>query len=104
MPRLALRSQSALTLMISLANSDVLAMVPKQWVDFPFTVGAFETIDIGELPPPPPIVLIKRGGLPLTPAADFLVDLVRRHIPQAAIPTKARKQRAKGRRGTARSP
>ena len=56
--------------MISLANSDVLAMVPKQWVDFPFTVGAFETIDIGELPPPPPIVLIKRGGLPLMSTAE----------------------------------
>ena len=84
MPRLALRSQSALTLMISLANSVVLAMVPKQWAEFPFTVDAFETINIGELPPAPPIVMIKRGGLPLTPAAEFLVDLVRRQSPLAA--------------------
>ena len=54
MPRLVLRSQSALTLMISLANSDVLAMVPKQWAEFPFTVDAFETINIGEPTPAPP--------------------------------------------------
>lgn len=104
MPRLALRSQSALTLMISLANSDVLAMVPKQWSEFPFTVDAFETINIGELPPAPPIVLIKRGGLPLTPAAEFLVDLVRRHLPRAATPPAAKtKKRQTNRRRVAAS-
>lgn len=104
MPRLALRSQSALTLMISLTNTDVLAMVPKQWAEFPFTVNAFETIDIGELTPAPPIVLIKRGGLPLTPAAEYLADLVRRHLPCAedtAIP-RAKKRPSKGRRNATR--
>lgn len=103
MPRLALRSRSALTLMISLANTDVLAMVPKQWAEFPFTVDAFETIDIGELPAAPPIVLIKRGGLPLTPAAEFLVDLMRRHLPPAAKASAAitRKRRPSRRRAAA---
>ena len=99
MPRLALRSQSALTLMISLANSDVLAMVPKQWAEFPFTVDAFEMINIGELPPAPPIVMIKRGGLPLTPAAEFLVDLVRRQSPPArkAVVAASKKRFSRGR-------
>ncbi|MBI1201229.1 MAG: LysR family transcriptional regulator [Rhodopseudomonas sp.] len=101
LPRLALRSQSALTLMIFLANSDVLAMVPKQWAEFPFTVDAFETIDIGELPPAPPIVLIKRGGLPLTPAAEFLVDLARRHLPR---PPKTATSKATISRTTASKP
>ena len=33
-PRLALQSQSALTLMVALANSDLLTMVPVQWTQF----------------------------------------------------------------------
>lgn len=79
MPRLALRSQSALTMMVSLANSDLLAMIPKQWAEFPFTASVFSIIDIREpLVKSPPIVMIKRAGLPLTPAAEFLADLVRR--------------------------
>lgn len=85
-PKLSIRSQSALTLMISLANSDAIAMVPKQWADFPFTANAFDIIDIGELPPGPPIAVIKRGGLPLTPAAEHLVDLVRKHLPADTSP------------------
>ncbi len=104
MPRLALRSQSALTLMISLANSDVLAMVPKQWAEFPLTTDAFDTIDIGELPAAPPIVLIKRRDMPLTPAAEFLADLVRRQLPPAAKTprVKTRKRPGHGRPGTGR--
>jgi LysR family transcriptional regulator of abg operon len=82
MPRLVLRSQSALTLMISLANSDCICLMPKQWADFAFTAGALATIEIGELIPAPPIVVIKRVGLPLTPAAEFLLDLVRRYRPR----------------------
>ncbi len=82
MPRLALHSQSALTMIVSLANSDLLAMVPKQWADFPVTADALVTIDIREpLVQAPPIAIIRRAGLPLTPAAEFLVDLVRRHRP-----------------------
>lgn len=83
MPRLVLRSQSALTLMISLAYSDCVAMVPVQWASFPFTEGALAIIDIGELTPAPPIVAIRRSGLPLTPAAEFLLDLVRRNKPDS---------------------
>jgi hypothetical protein len=104
MPRLVLRSQSALTLMISLANSDVLAMVPKQWAEFPFTVDAFETINIGEPTPAPPIVLIKRGGLPLTPTSEFLADLVRSHLPEATktATSKGKKRLSTGRRNAVR--
>ena len=33
-PRLAVQSQSALTMMVALANSDLLTMVPVQWTQF----------------------------------------------------------------------
>ncbi|HEX3504511.1 MAG TPA: LysR substrate-binding domain-containing protein [Xanthobacteraceae bacterium] len=81
-PRLALRSQSALTLMIALACSDLLAMVPIQWIDFSETSDTLAPIPVKETLPAPPIVTVRRAGLPLTPAAEFLLDLLRRHLPQ----------------------
>jgi LysR family transcriptional regulator, regulator of abg operon len=88
-PRLALRSQSALTLMVALACSDLLAMVPIQWIEFSETGGTLAPIPVKEPLPAPPIVTVRRAGLPLTPAAEFLLDLLRRHLPQSGNKTKA---------------
>jgi LysR family transcriptional regulator of abg operon len=90
-PRLTLRSQSALTLMIALAHSDLLAMVPVQWTDFSETSDTLEPIPVQEILPAAPIVTVRRSGLPLTPAAEFLLDLLRRHLPPSAIRPKAGK-------------
>jgi LysR family transcriptional regulator, regulator of abg operon len=76
-PRLALQSQSALTLIVCLANSDLLAMVPTQWTRSPVIDGILVEIAVKERLPAPPIVIIRRAGLPLTPAAEALVDLMR---------------------------
>jgi DNA-binding transcriptional LysR family regulator len=77
-PRLALQTQSALTLMVALAYSDVLAMVPVQWTKFDLTAQALLPIPVKETLPAAPIVLVRRAGLPLTPAAELFVDLMRR--------------------------
>ena len=82
-PLLALQSQSALTLIVSLAYSDLLAMVPIQWMAFPATADLLQTIRVQEALPAPTIVLIRRAGLPLTPAATFLADLMRKAVPRA---------------------
>jgi DNA-binding transcriptional LysR family regulator len=85
-PRLALRSQTALTLIVSLANTDLLAMVPVQWTSFDVTARALAPILVREKLSAPPLVMIRRGGLPLTPAAEFFVDLLRRNSPRTARP------------------
>lgn len=77
-PRLAVRSQSALTLLTCLANSDLLAMVPAQWERFEMTGKALNTIRVEEELTAPPLVLVRRSDLPLTPAALHLLDLMRR--------------------------
>jgi LysR family transcriptional regulator, regulator of abg operon len=77
-PRLAIRSQSALTLMVCLLNSDLLAMAPVQWSEFTTAGGALATIQVMEELEAPAIVMIKRADLPLTPAAIHLLDLMRR--------------------------
>ena len=85
-PRLALRSQSAFTLMIALASSDLLAMVPVQWIGFSETSNTLAPIPVKEVLPAAPIVMVRRAGLPLTPAAEFLLDLLRRQVPASQVP------------------
>jgi len=82
-PRLALQSQSALTLIVSLACTDLLAMVPVQWLDFVPMADVLQAIPVREVLPAADIVLIRRAALPLTPAATFLVDMLQRAIPAA---------------------
>ena len=91
-PKLALRSQSALTLMSSLAASDLLAMVPIQWIQSPWVGDQLARIPVRESLRAPSIVTVRRAGLPLTPAAEYLLDLMRRNVPGAV--KQARRERA----------
>jgi DNA-binding transcriptional LysR family regulator len=77
-PKLVMRTQSALSLMIALAYSDLLAMVPVQWTEFELAQHALHSIKLREPLVAPTIVLVRRAWLPLTPAAEFLADLLRR--------------------------
>jgi LysR family transcriptional regulator, regulator of abg operon len=76
-PVLALRSQSALTLLTCLASSDLLAMAPAQWMDS-FAARILTTIDVKEELSAPPIIMVSRLDVPLAPAASFLADLMKR--------------------------
>ena len=78
-PKLALRSQSALTLLTCLAHSDLLAMAPTQWTMAPFAsrVLTFAIPVKEELKSAPPIILVRRAAVPPSPAAGYLIDLHR---------------------------
>ncbi len=75
-PKVCLRSQSALTLMTCLLNSDLLSMV--QWNEFALTRGVLATIPVREELAAAPIVIIRRADLVLTPAARYFLDLLQR--------------------------
>jgi DNA-binding transcriptional LysR family regulator len=77
-PTLVLQAHSALTLIVSLLHSDLLTMLPVQWTRFHLTRDALQTLEIAEPLDAPPICIIQRAGLPLTPAAEHLCDLLRR--------------------------
>jgi LysR family transcriptional regulator, regulator of abg operon len=77
-PRLALRSQSALTLLTCLANSDLLAMAPAYWTESPLADRILTTIKVEEELSAPHIIVVTRSDVPLAPAAEFLLDLVKR--------------------------
>lgn len=80
-PRIVLNAKSALSMMVAISSSDLLAMLPMQWNDFTLTRDALEVIPLQERFPAPSIVMVKRTGLPLTPAAEFFADVLLRQVP-----------------------
>lgn len=81
-PTVVLRAHSALSLMVGLAYSDLVALLPVQWGEFPLLRDTLRTLPLKEKIAAPPIVLIRRPDLPLTPAAEHFCDLMRRHGPR----------------------
>jgi LysR family transcriptional regulator, regulator of abg operon len=77
-PRVLLRASSAMSMMVTLGHSDLLAMLPVQWDEFAMTRDTLQVIRVREVLPAPAIVLIQRPDFPLTPAAEFFCDVLRR--------------------------
>ncbi|AMM18781.1 LysR family transcriptional regulator (plasmid) [Burkholderia sp. PAMC 28687] len=77
-PHLAIQADSGLTWIVALANSDMLAISPRQWAGVPLVHGLFQQIRIKESLAGPSIVLVQRAAIPLTPASEHLCDLLRR--------------------------
>jgi DNA-binding transcriptional LysR family regulator len=77
-PRLVLTAHSALTYMTSVAYSDLLTMLPIQWAEIELTRNALAVIDVKETIASPPICIVLRADLPLTPVAEYFCDMIRR--------------------------
>lgn len=91
-PKLVMQSHTALTFIIAITSSDLLMMLPIQWLTSPLTRNALCTIPVVESLPSPPMCVVRRAGLPLTPAAEYFCDMIRRAAQRAegAILPKAR--------------
>lgn len=78
-PRVSARTAGGgLSLITLLSNTDLLAIVPRQWIEHSPLGGTLQKIPVRERIAAPPVCIIRRSALPLTPAAEFLCDLVRR--------------------------
>ncbi|EEB82423.1 LysR substrate-binding domain-containing protein [Roseobacter sp. GAI101] len=77
-PRLIAKCQSALSILTFLMSTDMLAMVPRQWVESPLMKDLLIPFPLKERFGAPPICLVHRKGLGLTPAAEHFVTLVRK--------------------------
>lgn len=79
-PRIMLRAHSALSVQVALAQTDLLAMLPRQWTKFAMTRDVLGVIPVREEIKAPDIVLVRRPDLPLSPPAEKLVDLLLRAL------------------------
>ncbi|MES2977973.1 MAG: LysR family transcriptional regulator [Pseudomonadota bacterium] len=83
-PRLVLQAHSTLTFLVALVNSDLLMMAPMQWTQSALLKDLVQPIRVRESLPAPPICLVQRSGVPLTPAAEYFCDMMRRSVTQLA--------------------
>lgn len=77
-PVIAVEAQSALSMITVAATSDVLAMLPQQWLSFVRNSRLLVQIKVREELSAPAICIVSRSRLPLTPVAQHLCDLFRR--------------------------
>ena len=77
-PKLVMQAHSTLTFLAALVHSDLLMMLPIQWTQSPMLQELVQPIRVREVLPAPPICLVQRVGFPLTPAAEYFCDLMRR--------------------------
>ncbi|WP_010188364.1 LysR substrate-binding domain-containing protein [Sphingomonas sp. PAMC 26605] len=77
-PITAVQAQSALSMITVAAASDILAMLPQQWLAFVRSSRLLVQIKVKEELAAPAICVVFRSRLPLTPVAQHLCDLFRR--------------------------
>ena len=77
-PIIAVRTQTALSTITVAASSDLVTILPRQWLGFARRTRLLEPIDVAETLTAPDICIISRATLPLTPAAQHLSDLFHR--------------------------
>lgn len=77
-PVTVVQAHSALSMITAAAASDLLAMLPQQWLRFVAISRLLVQIRVEEDLPAPAICIVSRSTLPLTPVAQHLCDLFRR--------------------------
>ena len=77
-PRQLTFAGSVLGQMQILLHTDMLSVLPRQCLDTVPMKGLLIQVPIREVIHSPPIVLVRRASLPLTPAAEYFCDLARR--------------------------
>lgn len=80
-PRVMYQARSAMSVMVALEQTDLLAMLPVQWLANPMTRDLLHAFKLKEKIPAPSIVLVRRVDLPLTPPAEFFCDVLIRSLP-----------------------
>lgn len=77
-PWIVIHARSALTTLIAVMNSDLLTVLPQQWLDYPLTASALDALDLAEPMVAAPVCIVRRQDMPLTPMAEYLCDMMRR--------------------------
>lgn len=88
-------AQSILGQLVLLASSEMLMLAPKQALEYPPYAGRLTRIPVREEIDAPTIVMVRRAALPLTPAAEYFCDLIRRASVQIQLASGRERSSAK---------
>lgn len=77
-PNIVAQANSAMSIISVVASSDLLAPMPQQWIDFIARSNFVVEIPVVETTYAPAICVVHLARSPLTPAAQYLKDLIDR--------------------------
>jgi LysR family transcriptional regulator of abg operon len=77
-PNIAIHARSSLVTVLSVASTDFLTVLPQQWLEFDAMAQLVQPLDLIEPTAAAPMCIVRRQGLPLTPMAEHLCDLLRK--------------------------
>ncbi|WP_375383516.1 LysR substrate-binding domain-containing protein [uncultured Sphingomonas sp.] len=77
-PNIVTHARSALLTLVSVTSSDLLTILPIQWLDSSPAGFSLEALPLSEALSAPPICIARRKDMPLTPVAEHLHDMMRR--------------------------
>jgi LysR family transcriptional regulator of abg operon len=77
-PEIVMHTRSAIMTLLAVANSDLLTVLPIQWLELAATADRVTMLHLADDLHAAPMCIVRRGDLPLTPMAEHLCDLVRK--------------------------
>lgn len=77
-PNIVVHARSALVTVLTVAHSDLLTILPQQWLESPLTDGMIDALELDQPLTSASICIVRRHGLPLTPMAEHLCDQMRK--------------------------
>ena len=78
-PKITVHTCSTLMTLLAIANSDLLTMLPLQWVESDWTRDIVEPIFLEDVTSTcAPLCIVRRSDVPLTPVAEHLSDMSRK--------------------------
>ena len=79
-PHIVMEAGSGMSLVSIVKSTDLLSPLSALWLDFIDETGVLECFPIRDIPDAAPICAVRRGGMPLTPAAEYWNDLAGRVV------------------------
>ena len=77
-PKVVIHTRTALQTVLAVATSDLLTVVPRQWLELPALSDSLEALNWIQPMRAVPVCLVRRSSAPLTPMAEQLCDIFRR--------------------------
>ncbi|SFN99030.1 DNA-binding transcriptional regulator, LysR family [Variovorax sp. PDC80] len=85
-PHTVIQCEYPTALLALLAETDMISFLPKQYAaDSSFLRHVLMEVPVREELPRTDILLIKKSGIPLTPMAEYLLTVIKRHIHYDAL-------------------
>ncbi|RBP11380.1 DNA-binding transcriptional LysR family regulator [Roseiarcus fermentans] len=77
-PKIVMHTRSTLATLVAIMESDLLTVLPQQWLEFGVTANCITALGAIEPMAAAPVCIVRRRDLPSTPMAEYLADLMRR--------------------------